>query len=94
MLNNEVKKNREIREKFLNMKSSSEIEAIEPIRNKFLNDRNGITKNEYNELIKYYIGTDLNNWLSYDNYKYGEYRHMSEKEQGIYSIVLKRCIML
>ena len=75
------------------MKSEQEKENIKNIVDDFLANKE-ITKEEYNNLIKYYKGADLKDFLKYDTYKAAKYRHMNEQEQKLHSIILRSCFIL
>ena len=79
--------------KFNSMKSEQDKENIKNIVDDFLANKE-ITKEEYNNLIKYYKGTCLIDFLKYDTYKITKYIHMNEQEQKLHSIILRSCFIL
>ena len=79
--------------KFNKMKSEAEKAAIKSLVDRFISNEE-ITKEEYNNLIKYYKGTCLKDFLKYDTYRAAKYRHMNEQEQKLHSIILRSCLIL
>ena len=79
--------------KFNSIKSEEEKAAIKNLVDRFISNEE-ITKEEYNNLIKYYKGTDLKDFLKYDTYKAAKYTHMNEQEQKLRSIILRSCFIL
>ena len=90
----ELKRQREFKKQFLAGKTAEEIEIIEPIKKKFLQSREGITKEKYNQLIKYFLNDDFSKYLKHDIYKCHEYLHLDPEEIQLYRVVLKGCFIL
>lgn len=93
---NEINKAYEEQQKrillFNSRKSQEEKDNIKPVVKKFLASKE-ISKEEYNQLIKYYIGTDLKDFLKYNIYVSCKYNHMNDKEKQLHNIIIKSCFI-
>lgn len=91
----ELQRQKELREQFNATKTEEEKKTIKDIRDKFLQSKEMITKEEYNQLIKYYFGLDLLDTLKYEEYKPTNFTRIKDKrELYILDRVVRACFIL
>ena len=90
---NEFNRQKELRTCFNATKTEEEKNNIKYIADKFIQNK-GITKEEYNKLIKYYYNIDLIDTLKYETYKPSNFMNMNQNELYILSKVIKACFIL
>ena len=89
----ELQRQKELRTCFNATKTEEEKNNIKYIADKFIQNK-GITKEEYNELIKYYYNIDLIDTLKYEAYKPSNFMNMDQNELYILNKVIKACFIL
>ena len=89
----ELNRQKELRTFFNATKTKDEKDNIKHVVDKFIQNK-GITKEEYNELIKYYYNIDLIDTLEYEVYKPSNFMNMNQNELYILNKVVKACFIL
>lgn len=98
----EAKKQQQFKKEFNESKTEQEKQGIKVIRENFMS-REGITREEYSQLIKYYIGIDILDSLIYDRYRGCEvikdnkkipFYSMDKRHLKIHDAIVRACFIL
>lgn len=89
----ELKRQKQLKEKFNNNKTYEEKQSIKNLVDIFIQCKE-ITKEDYNKLIQYYFDIDFKEKLRYTTYKATDFLKYNDEEKYILNQVIKACFII